>query len=521
MGLKIINGRIVYEPTTPIQKAAVQSTKNIGNFVGGLFGGQGTTSNVDAAPVPTQTKVMGSGGTSSGTTMYLDQDTNYQWEPYGYDTAPPAGYRNEWNDEAGRFELVSTTNTNNTNNNNNNNNTNNNNVSTGASVIPAPTFTPPTDSLDWTKNLANLTAAGQQLAGTTRTAQQQNINTQYAEQLKAIQTAAKQQQLSEQQARQQIAEQSFTRERQLLETAAQRGLGASGIEQLARVQQRTATGQQINQLAQQSGVQREQLANALSQASAQKGAALNQAEINFLTTNLQLNQAQFQQGLSLDDRKRTQAYQDFQARLASAEFASGQDYMKWQKDNAKEQARLLGVKNKQDALAVLAEPSLSEDWKNAWIKLNTDAGFLTEAEGKDWISKNLVSITPEEAADTETDYTSILGTKAIDLILKGGEKNWLGVQKPITDRQTALTSVWSVKNQDGTTTLLNGNAVLDKNNPQSPIYAFKDLPGYSVIEPDFNITPGGVSIGFRYNGQGYDTFAKASEQFRINELRKG
>ena len=506
MAIKIINGRIVYEPNPgPIARASARTADNIRNFVGGLFGGQGTTSNVDAVT-----------GAAPGSNNYY-----YGFNPYtagGKTVTNNAVTSNIVTNNAVTSNIV----TNNTVTNNAvTNNAITNNAFTGStSSVITPTFTPPTDSLDWTKNLANLTAAGQQLAGTTRTAQQQNINTQYAEQLKAIQTAARQQQLSEQQARQQIAEQSFTRERQLLETAAQRGLGASGIEQLARVQQRTATGQQINQLAQQSGVQREQLANALSQASAQKGAALNQAEINYLTTNLQLNQAQFEQGLSLDDRERAQAYQDFQARLASAEFASGQEYMKWQKDNSKEQARLLGVKNKQDVLAVLADPNLSEDWKKAWVDLNTDAGFLTEAEGKDWISKNLVSIAPE-TQDTETDYTSILGTKAIDLILKGGEKNWLGVQKPITDRQTALTSVWSVKNQDGTTTLLNGNAVLDKNNPQSPIYAFKDLPGYSVIEPDFNITPGGVSIGFRYNGQGYDTFAKASEQFRINELRKG
>ena len=498
MAIKIINGRIVYEPNPgPIARASEKTA----DFVRGLFNNQpaGTSAgptqmtgfdpyaasadaamrasnrlNVDSVEGPSLMDGLRPGQTPTSATGAISTPTTTT------STAPivsaPAA-----------------------------------SASTGASVIPAPTFTPPTDSLDWTKNLANLTAAGQQLASTTRTAQQQNINTQYAEQLKAIQTAAKQQQLSEQQARQQIAEQSFTRERQLLETAAQRGLGASGIEQLARVQQRTATGQQINQLAQQSGVQREQLANALSQASAQKGAALNQAEINFLTTNLQLNQAQFQQGLSLDDRARAQAYQDFQARLASAEFASGQDYMKWQKDNAKEQARLLGVKNKQDVLAVLADPNLSEDWKKAWVDLNTDAGFITDAEGKDWISKNLKTIAPTESG-TPTDYTSILGTKAINLILK--------------DRgQANETTIWSVKKPDGTSSLLEGSAILDKNNPESPVYAFKDLPGYQQITPKFSSTitgPGApVKVFFTYNGKDYDTFAKASEQFRIAEMRKG
>jgi DNA-binding phage protein len=507
MGLKIINGRIVYEPTTPIQKAAVQSTKNIGNFVSGLFSGKSTTSNVDAV---TGAAITPTKPTGTATTPNFNQNLNLDYGGSNMDMLglasaddtssltggiadsstfiPPAGSTGTGSTGTGSTGTGSTT--------------------TG---VPTPTFTPPTSSVDWTKNLADLTAQGQQLAGATRTAQQQNIQQQYAEQLKAIQTAARQQQISEQQARQQIAEQSFTRERQLLEAASQRGLGASGTEQLARVQQRTATGQQINQLAQQSGVQREQLANALSQASAQKGASLNQAEINYLTTNLQLSQAQFQQGLSLDDRARAQAYQDFQSRLASAEFASGQDYMKWQKDNSKEQARLLGVKNKQDVLAVLADPSLSEDWKNAWIKLNTDAGFLTEAEGKDWISKNLVSIAPEEEPK-ELDYTSILGTQAVNLILK--------------DRgQANETTIWSVKKPDGTTSLLEGSAILDKNNPESPIYAFKDLPGYQQITPKFsqNITGSGapVKVFFTYNGKDYDTFAKASEQFRIAEMRKG
>jgi DNA-binding phage protein len=500
MAIKIINGRIVYEPNPgPIARASEKTA----DFVRGLFNNQpaGTSAG------PTQMTGFDPYAASADAAMRASNRLNVDsvegpslmdgLRPGQTPTSATGAISTPTTTTTGTAPIVSAPSV--------------TAGGAGTTGIAAPTFTPPTDSLDWTRNLAGVTAQGQALAGATRTAQQQNINTQYAEQLKAIQTAARQQQLSEQQARQQIAEQSFTRERQLLETAAQRGLGASGIEQLARVQQRTATGQQINQLAQQSGVQREQLANALSQASAQKGAALNQAEINYLTTNLQLNQAQFQQGISLEDRERANAYQDFQARLASAEFASGQDYMKWQKDNSKEQARLLGVKNKQDVLAVLADPNLSEDWKNAWVQLNTDAGFITEAEGKDWISKNLKTIAPEEGPK-ELDYTSILGTKAINLILK--------------DRgQANETTIWSVKKPDGTTSLLEGSAILDKNNPESPVYAFKDLPGYQQITPKFSSTiigPGApVKVFFTYNGKDYDTFAKASEQFRIAELRKG
>ena len=40
MAIKIINGRIVYEPNPgPIQQAANRTADNIRNFVGGLFGG--------------------------------------------------------------------------------------------------------------------------------------------------------------------------------------------------------------------------------------------------------------------------------------------------------------------------------------------------------------------------------------------------------------------------------------------------------------------------------------------------
>jgi DNA-binding phage protein len=518
MGIKIINGRIVYEPNPgPIARASARTADNIRNFVGGLFGGQGTNSNVDAFTGAGVGPVRNTGNPPRMLEEYFKDQAEEQQIASGT-------YGNVLGNIATNVDTNNTVTNNVVTNNVVTNNVVTNNVVTGGTLgvgnytggtgggrVSTPTFTPPTSSLNWTRNLANITSQGQQLANTTRTAQQENINTQYAEQLKAIQTAARQQQMSEQQSRQQIAEQAFTRERQLLEAAQQRGLGGSGIEQLAGVQQRTATGQQINQLAQQSGVQREQLANALSQASAQKGAALNQAEINFLTTNLQLSQAQFQQGLSLEDRERANAYQDFQARLASAEFASGQEYLQWQKDNSKEQARLLGVKNKQDVLAVLADPNLSEDWKKAWVDLNTDAGFITDAEGKDWISKNLKTIAPTESG-TPTDYTSILGTKAINLILK--------------DRgQANETTIWSVKKPDGTTSLLEGSAILDKNNPESPVYAFKDLPGYQQITPKFSqyITgPGApVKVFFTYNGKDYDTFAKASEQFRIAEMRKG
>jgi hypothetical protein len=498
MAIKIINGRIVYEPNPgPIARASEKAA----DFVRGLFGGQGTTSNVDAvtgaAPVPTQTQVMGADSSAaiSGLQNKLINNSMQNQLSGGLTNAtgskvvppvvPPAVVPPAVVPPA----------------------------STGSSTsgVVTPTFNPTASTTDWTAKLAGVTASGKELNQKTLDALKENINTQYTEQLKAIQTQAKQGQLAEQQARQQIAEAAFTRERQLLEAASQRGLGGSGLEQLSRVQQRTVVGQQINQLAQQTGLQREQLANALTQAAAAKNAALTQAEINALTTQLQLDQADFQQGLSLDDRNRAQAYQKFQADLASAEFTNQTEYIQWQKDNAKEQAKLLGVRNKQDALAVLADPNISEDFKKAWIKLNLDAGFITEQEATEWGAKNLTSVNPEELTNTDSDYTSALSKNAINLILKdSGQSN--------------ETTIWSVKKPDGTTGLLEGKAILNKNNPESPVYAFKDLKGYAEITPKFSpfdLSGAPVRIFFNYKGKDYETFAKASEQFQIDELRKG
>jgi DNA-binding phage protein len=513
MAIKIINGRIVFEPTSPVAKAAVQSTKNIGNFVSGLFGGQGTTSNVDAvtgaAPVPTQTQVMGANSSAaiSGLQNKLinnsmqNQLSGGFTSPTGSKVVPPVV------PPAVVPPAVVPP------------------ASTGSSTssVPTPRFNPTASTTDWTAKLAGVTASGKTLNEQTLGKLKENINTQYTEQLKAIQTQARQGQLAEQQARQQIAEATFTRERQLLEAASQRGLGGSGLEQLSQVQQRAVVGQQINQLAQQTGLQREQLTNALSQAAAAKNAALNQAEINALTTQLQIDQADLEQGLSLDDRTRLQAYQKFQADLASAEFTNQTEYIQWQKDNAKEQAKLLGVRNKQDALAVLADPNASEDFKKAWIKLNLDAGFITEQEATAWGTQNLTSVNPEELIDTEDDYTSVLGSEAIKLKLeKGnftglfGEQYLAGVDSKDL-KEKALNAGYSIKNPDGTILALTGKQITDKTNSKSPIYAFKDLPGYAQITPEIENN----KIVFTYKGKTYNTFAKASERFQIESQLMG
>ena len=507
MGIKIVNGRIVYEPTGPVARAAVQSTKNIGNFVSGLFGGQGTTSNVDAVTGagvgPTPTK---SNPPRMLEEYFKDQAEEQQIASRTYGNVGPAVVPSDTGPVVTGPSVTSSTSS-----------------TSSTSGVITPRFNPTASTTDWTAKLAGVTASGKELNQKTLDALKENINTQYTEQLKAIQTQAKQGQLAEQQARQQIAEAAFTRERQLLEAASQRGLGGSGLEQLSKVQQRTVVGQQINQLAQQTGLQREQLTNALSQAAAAKNAALTQAEINALTTQLQLDQADFQQGLSLDDRNRAQAYQKFQADLASAEFTNQTEYIQWQKDNAKEQARLLGVRNKQDALAVLADPNASEDFKKAWIKLNLDAGFITEQEATEWGAKNLKSVNPEDLIDTKKDYTSNLGKEAIKVLTTSAGDWWTRVGKSWTDSAIGKERIeesrvydnmtFEYTKPDGTKAFSTGAEIVNKNNPNSPVYIFKDLPGYNEITPF--ITAINNTVYFEYNNKTYRTFADAQKAYEI------
>jgi DNA-binding phage protein len=514
MAIKMVNGRMVYEPNPgPIQQASAKAA----DFVRGLFNNQPTGTSAG----PTQMTGFDPYAASATAAMRASNRLNVDsvegpslmdgLRPGQTPTSATGAISTPTTTTTGTAPIVSAPSV-----------TAGSSTGSSTSGVITPTFNPTASTTDWTAKLAGVTASGKELNQKTLDALKENINTQYTEQLKAIQTQAKQGQLAEQQARQQIAEAAFTRERQLLEAASQRGLGGSGLEQLSKVQQRAVVGQQINQLAQQTGLQREQLTNALSQAAAAKNAALTQAEINALTTQLQLDQADFQQGLSLDDRNRAQAYQKFQADLASAEFTNQTEYIQWQKDNAKEQARLLGVRNKQDVLAVLADPNASEDFKKAWIKLNLDAGFITEQEATEWGAKNLKSVNPEEVVNTNTDYTSVLSTKAIDIIVQSGRSP---IEEGFIQEKEALDLNWQYTGPDGKVYNNKGSVLIDKNNPESIVYAFKDLPGYSardeatnmdIIQP--KISGGKIKFAVWYPSSRsyvyFNTFKQASDRYQ-------
>lgn len=182
---------------------------------------------------------------------------------------------------------------------------------------------------DWAKILQELTTQGGKLASEAKTAQEKIAEEQYTNQLAEIRRQARAQQSGTQQARQAIAEQGFVGQRQLMEGLAQRGLGASGIEQLAQTQQRMGTGQQFSQLEQQAGLTREALTGAVGQAGAQRSAAKSQAELNYLNTQLQLGQQQFQQGIGLEDRERAAAFQNWQKQFAETQFGEQKAQNAW------------------------------------------------------------------------------------------------------------------------------------------------------------------------------------------------
>ena len=182
---------------------------------------------------------------------------------------------------------------------------------------------------DWSKILQELTTQGGKLAAEAKTAQEKIAEEQYTNQLSEIRRQARAQQSGTQQARQAIAEQGFVGQRQLMEGLAQRGLGASGIEQLAQTQQRIGTGQQFSQLEQQAGLTREALTGAVGQAGAQRSAAMSQANLNNLNTQLQLGQQQFQQGIGLEDRDRAAAFQEWQKQFAETQFGEQKAQNAW------------------------------------------------------------------------------------------------------------------------------------------------------------------------------------------------
>ena len=161
-----------------------------------------------------------------------------------------------------------------------------------------------------------------------------------------------------QQSRQQIGEDAFTRDRGLLQSAQQRGLGGSGIEQLAKTQQRMQTGQQISGLTQDETTKNQQarqasfnieesLRNAFSQAALQQQGALTAAQQQLITGQAR----ELETALKLQDRDvATQTRINNEARKAATDLWT-ETTRQW---DTEDRARYLNAQNANNTIALVS-----------------------------------------------------------------------------------------------------------------------------------------------------------------------
>lgn len=179
----------------------------------------------------------------------------------------------------------------------------------GASPAPTPVTQLPSTSTGYPVNV------GQTQTGQVFDAQRQSLSSQLTASRQAVTGAAETQQrqlaMAMQQAqrdynlqRQQLAEQSFLQQRQLQQAAQARGLGQSGLAQLAQIQQGMQQGQLVNQAAQ--GMQQTRLGYNEQARSNQQTLAnqLLQLEANKQAGEANIGQQQLQMNLSLQDKAR-------------------------------------------------------------------------------------------------------------------------------------------------------------------------------------------------------------------------
>jgi hypothetical protein len=252
-----------------------------------------------------------------------------------------------------------------------------------------------TATTDWTQLFAELRAAGVDAAEATRIARQQAAENTYAAQLRTAQSAAKQNQLAVQQARQQIAEGSFTRERQLLEAASQRGLGGSGIEQLAKTQQRIGTGQNINKLVQQEIMANEKLQNFLSDVEAQKGTKLAEADAQYYNDLFKLAGNDLENMKFLDSNQ----YRD--------------KVFDWQQKNANDITANNNLNTRLDLIRILESQDLSDNGKRAVAAMMLDAGKINDKEANELLDQYIGAQAGDAIVKGKFDWTTAIAVGSL------------------------------------------------------------------------------------------------------------
>jgi hypothetical protein len=345
--------------------------------------------------------------------------------------------------------------------------------------------------------------AGADAATASQLARRDAAESTYAAQLKNAQTAAKQNQLAAQQGRQQIAEGSFTQERQLLQAASQRGLGGSGIEQLAQTQQRIGAGQQINQLVQQEMLGNEKLQNYLGDVAAQKDTKIAEADAQYYNDLFKLA------GNDLENMKF----------LDSTQYRD--KVFDWQKDNAAETLKTANLNTRIDLINALERTDLSDTAKKSITAMMIEAGVVPEAEGNKLIKDYIGTAAGENIVSGKFDWTAAIltgGLAAVGLTaatIATGGTIWGailpalaagGAVGTVGGMWKSLTDSIDFELSDGGEWKGTRAEAIDKNNTNSVVSReFGNRPGFRDIEYFLD----GTIIKYKYGGTVYDKFNQA------------
>jgi hypothetical protein len=347
------------------------------------------------------------------------------------------------------------------------------------------------------------TKAGADAATASQLARRDAAESTYAAQLRNAQTAAKQNQLAAQQGRQQIAEGAFTQERQLLQAASQRGLGASGIEQLAKTQQRMGTGQQINQLVQQEMLANEKLQNYLGDVVAQKDTKLAEADAQYYNDLMKLAGNDIENMKFLDSTQ----YRD--------------KVFDWQKQNAAETLKTANLNTRIDLINALERADLSDTAKKSITAMMIEAGVVPEAEGNKLIKDYIGTAAGENSVSGKFDWTAAIltgGLAAVGLTaatIATGGTIWGAILPALAAGGAVGTAggMWKTLTDNIDFKLSDGGEwkgsraeAIDKNNTNSVVSReFGDRPGFRDIEYFLD----GTIIKYKYGGTVYDKFNQA------------
>jgi hypothetical protein len=493
MAIKMVNGKMVYEPNPgPIARASAGTA----DFIRGLFGKQGTNSNVDAVAgagvKPASVRPTASPGSPNyyygfnpyQATADARATQNWSYTPETGITDNATGEQITYNEEGQKLVGGKVVNQEDTN--------------TGAYE----------SERDWTSLFNAYRQAGLSAADATRTAQKQAAENTYKAQLAQAQEQGRLNQLASQRARQQISEQSFTRERQLLESAAQRGLGASGLEQLNKTQQRVATGQQLNQLAQQEISANTELRNYLGQKAAERETGLSNAEATYQV------QVYNVLGKDLDQLKY----------LDSIEYRN--EVFAWQKENAVDEAARYKVDKQEQLLLYLGSSEIDDYTKVALTKLAKEAGAITDERESELLSSYLGTDAANYIYQDEFDWNTPLklsllglggGTVAAGPIggvvgAAGGFAVGTGLEAMRNVFGDPLKGNYTFTNtKTGATFKGTGAEAIDKKDPNSLVYAYRNRAGYNDIEPFIK----NGTIFFRVNGKEFQTYSQAENEWRV------